>query len=316
MKFNDDGSILTSNVERVLQSLRQHLEWRRETGSQGGPLALIGFNSYPELEKHVLRDQFDFGTAAWASAWKNWVKAVDAAMDKAGLEPTDRVMEIWDEPGAKSDEKLIAACRLAKEAAPNLQTAVTFQHASHTVEQFEKMFPYLDVWCFYSSYLDNPEYEAFFRKLRQAGKRIWFYDCSTSMRVSLHRYYRLHAWTALLHDLDASGLFWLVDGPNGGYGTQSWDVAANGGLLYRSYGQPIGSIRFECLSLGMTDVKYLDKLAEVLEAAKAAGRDDETVKAAEALLRDGPAKAVRSHSHDPHMADEIRQQAIDLILQL
>ena len=316
IKFNNDGSIRTNNFERGLQSLRQHREWRHETGSQGGPLALIGFNSYPELEKHVLRDQFSFGTDAWASAWKNWVKTVDAAMGKAGLEPTDRVMEIWDEPSAKSAEKLISACRLAKEAAPNLQTAVTFQHASHSVDQLEALFPYLDVWCFYSSYLDNADYAGFFKRLRENGKRIWFYDCSTSMRVSLHRYYRLHAWTALLHNLDASGLFWLVDGPNGGYGTQSWDVAANGGLLYRSYDQPIGSIRFECLKLGITDVKYLDKLSEVLKAAKAAGRDDEIVKEAEALLRNGPAKAVRTQSHNSDITDEIRQQVINLILQL
>lgn len=100
------------------------------------------------------------------------------------------------------------------------------------------------------------------------------------------------------------------------FGSEAWDVAANGGLLYRSYDQPVGSIRLECLSLGMTDVKYLDKLAEVLKAAKAAGRADEIVKAAEALLRDGPAKAVRSHSHDPGITDEIRLQVIDLILQL
>lgn len=316
VSFNDDGSIRTGNVERVALSLRQHQAWRAETGSRGGPLALVGFSAYPVVEKHVFRDQFAFGSEAWASAWKNWVDLVDATLANAGLPPEDRVIEVWDEPDGKVNDKLLTVCRLAKEAAPDLQTAVTFQNASHSVEQLDALFPHLDIWCFWSGYLDHPEYRAFIEKLRHAGKRIWFYDCSTSMRVSLHRYYRLHAWTALLHDLDASGLFWLVDGPNGGYGTQSWDVAANGGLLYRSYGQPIGSIRFECLSLGMTDVKYLDKLAEVLEAAKAAGRDDETVKAAEALLRDGPAKAVRSHSHDPHMADEIRQQAIDLILQL
>ncbi len=316
VKFNDDGSIRTGNVERVAQSLRQHQTWRAESGSRGGPMALVGFSAYTGVEKQVFRDQFAFGSEAWATAWKNWVKLVDATLAEAGLPPEDRVIEVWDEPDGKVNDKLAAVCRLAKEAAPDLQTAVTFQHASHRVDQLEALFPYLDVWCFWSGYLDNVEYAEFFKKLREGGKRIWFYDCSTSMRVSLHRYYRLHAWTAFLHDLDASGVFWLVDGPHGGYGTQSWDVAANGGLLYRSYDQPVGSIRLECLSLGMTDVKYLDKLAEVLKAAKAAGRDDETVKAAEALLRDGPAKAVRSHSHDPGVTDEIRQQAIDLILQL
>jgi hypothetical protein len=314
-KFDDNGNITDYNLPEVEAQIKEHLDWSKKFGIVKGPRFLIGFSACGVFQK-VHAKKFKYGTAKWAVAWQNWLRGIETIMNKCGIGYKDYVIEIWDEPHLSHYKQMLDVSRLAKKACPKMQTQVTFGATRHNVESLDKLLPFIDVWCMWGSYFDDQEYLKYCDKLKKHGKKLWFYYCSTNMRESLYRYYRRHAWIGYNYGTEVIGLYTFISGPGGYYGRSSWKCVPEGGVVYRSFDECIPSVRYECLRLGNTDIKYMDKLKELMNTAAKKKTAATLVSQAKKLLKDGPYKVAVSHAHDKNAADEVRNKAIELILKL
>ena len=148
------------------------------------------------------------------------------------------------------------------------------------------------------------------KELQDAGEEYMIYYCSTSMRESLYRYYRLHAWRTVECGAKVIGLYGFVDAPYGSVGAVNWKTAAAGGLTYRSDDDCISTVRHQAFRMGVTDIAYLGLLKRL-----AAKGDSDLHKEAARFLQEAPKKAIRD-AHDSNCANELRSKAIELILKL
>jgi hypothetical protein len=300
-------------VDKILKDYR---DWAQKYGVEKEIKFMVGFSAYNVFMSEHAKNKFKYGSPEWKRAWQSWIRGAAEVMRRNGVSEADYSVEIWDEPHRADDAAVVETCRLAKEAEPQIRAQITFGATMQPVELLEKIIPYVDDWCFWTDYLARPEYLKFWERLKAAQKHVWIYNCDTNMRADLYRYYRRHAWTSLNYGADTIALFYLLVGPGGHYGVGSWKTDPFGGVVYRSFDDCLTSVRFECLRIGNTDLKYMRKLAEVASAAKAAGVAPELVLQAEKLLKEGPYKVAISHAHDTAMADATRDKAVKLILQL
>lgn len=315
-KFNTDGSLVDASLPKVDKILKDYREWAQKYGVEKEIRFMIGFSAYNVFVQEHAKNKFKYGSPEWKRAWQSWIRGVADVMRRNGVNEADYTVEIWDEPHRTDDAAVVETCRLAKEAVPQMRLQLTLGASMQPVDILEKIAPYVDDWCFWSDYLARPEYLTFWERLKAAQKHVWIYNCDTNMRADLYRYYRRHAWTGLNYGADTIALFYLLVGPGGHYGVGSWKTDPFGGVAYRSFDHCITSVRFECLRIGSTDLKYMAKLAEVAAAAKAAGVAPELVRDAEKLLKEGPYKMAVSHAHDTAIANSARDEAVKLIMQL
>ncbi len=315
-KFNSDGSLVDASLPKMDKIFKNYRDWAQKYGVEKEIKFMIGFSTYNVFMKEHAGNKFKDGSPEWKRAWQSWIRGVADVMRRNEVAESDYTVEVWDEPHRTDDAAVIETCRLAKEAVPQMRLQLTLGASMQPIDSLEKIMPYVDDWCFWGSYLDLPEYLKFWERLKVAQKHVWFYYCDTNMRAELYRYYRRHAWIGLNYGADTTALFFLIAGPGGYYGVGSWKTQPDGGVAYRSFDDCITSVRFECLRIGSTDLKYMRKLAEAVLAAKAAGAAPELVLEAEKLLKEGPAKVAVSHAHDTAMADATRDKAANLIMRL
>jgi hypothetical protein len=316
MKFNADGTIKEPvNMPIFHQYIQENLSWFPE-GSDAK--MWIGYSLYDVFEQEHAKGQFSIGSDAWRTAWISFLQEMDYILkEEYGLTYDDYVVEMFDEPAlnnAQVFERVRMACQVAKEAVPDMKIQLTLSYLS-PISTYESLAPYVDSWCFYYARWNDPEQVAYFKELQERGKEIWFYICDISMRGSLYRYYRLHAWKAFAWKLDGMAMWEYIGGPGGYYGADSWKRAAAGPLAYRSFDEPIPSIRYECLREGLDDIKYLAKLRSLVEMAKKQGLNNTEVGKAEQLLNNEPIKVVEQAWDDTY-AERIRQSAAEYIMQL
>lgn len=314
--FNDDGSMITAEQSKVENEIKQYREWARKYGIENEIKYTIAFSAYTTFMNAHAKNKFKYGTPEWRRAWQEWIKGVAATMRKCGIPEIDYSIELWDEPHRTDDAAVIETCRLAHEAVPEMWLQITLGASMQPVDVLEKIAPYVNEWCFWGDYLVRPEYLKFFKQLQVDKKRTWFYYCDTSLRADLYRYYRRHSWLGSNYGVDTIALWCLAYGPGGYYGVAAWKAGIGGSIAYRSFDDCLTSVRFECLRIGSTDLKYMKKLADVAAAAKAAGTAPELVQEAEKLLKDAPNKVSMTDLHDSTAAETIRNKAIDLILKI
>jgi len=317
-QFEPDGSVKQPVVLSTLDAfLDKHIRYFQEHKLEGHPKFLLGFSAYNIFEVIHAKKQFAFNTQAWEKAWTSWVKEVEKAFKKKNVDYQDYVVEVWDEPDWSKDfDQVIVSLKLAKQVCPHMQLQVTFGSSIWPVEKMKELVPYVDVWCPHDSYWEKEEYFRFFQGLKKQGKRVWFYCCDTNLSISLYQYYRLHGWKAWYRNVDIAGLFFYLTGPGGYYGRGCWKEDASGGLVYRSFDQPIPSIRYQCLREGFDDIKYLAKLTSLVSEAKEKRVDENLIKAAEVFLAQTPKDVVVNFYHEKTFAEESRRQAARLIIEL
>ncbi len=315
-KFDGGGNIVGSqNLPKVEQVIKNHQKWAKIYKIKGLKF-LIGFSGYVTFAK-VHGKQFKYNSPAWRNAWQNWLKAIDKLMAKCDVKQQDYIMEVWDEPHLDKFDKMLNVSKLLKQAVPGMRNQVTFGATRHDVVNLKKLLPYVDVWCMWGTYFDDAEYLKFYETLRKSGDQLWFYYCSTNMRESLSRYYRRNAWIGYHYKTDNIGLFkFMSGGPGGYYGRSSWKRTAFGGIAYRSFDDSIPTIRGEAMNVGNMDIKYMQKLADLTTLAEKRKIAPALVAEAKQLLKTGPYKVVISQAHDETAADQVRNQAIELILKL
>lgn len=313
-EFNQDGTIKDYDLPQAEKNIRQHLVWAKKYNARIS--FLVGFSAYGVFHK-VHAKQFKYGSQEWKNAWTNWLTGVAKVMRKSGVKPEECIIETWDEPHLKDVDAVLLTSQLAKKAGSGMQMQVTFGATRHNISFLNKLIEYVDVWCAWGSFFEDKEYRDFFMSIkRNPAKKLWFYYCSTNLREPLYRYYRRHAWTGLNYNTQIIGLYNFINGPGGYYGRQSWKTTCTGGVVYRSFDQCIPSIRYECLRIGMTDIKYIAKLKELSDNAAKNGASASLVAEASKLLTEGTYKVAVSMAHDTKAADKIRDKAIELILKL
>lgn len=319
VKFGKDGSILEKDFKHAEEVIIRHLDWLKKNNVKKGLCFDLAFSAYKIFEDAYLKPAgIKYGTPEWANAWKNWLGEFAGLMKKHGLTYKDYAVEAWDEPQLNDYEKVLAVCKLTKEFNPEIQIQVTFAAFSFApgLKEVYPLIDYCDIWAIWDNHFSNPEYLKFSRDLADKGKKIWNYRCNTSMRESLYRYYRLLPWMGWTYGHEANGLFYFIDGPDGSYGGQNWKRACWGGMVYSTGDKCIPSIRYECLKLGDTDLKYLALLKRIIEGTKESAENKNLLSDARKFLSESGRKVLLDNPHNEKYADNARETAKAYILKL
>ncbi len=310
--FNADGSLASSDTAKVEAHVAQLREWAGKYGIGDTMRISICYGAYVIFRDVHSKKRFETGSPEWKRALGAYTKLLSDTMTRCGI-PAERYdVEVWDEPAAKNQDELLAACQVMHEAVPAMDLQLVFAAWALPVPYLEKLVPYVKTWTFWNErFIGNAEYKDFIEELRKKDKILSFYNCETTMRLDLYRYYRRHAWFGLANNLDMISMYQLIDAPHSNYGLSNWRGATRGGVMYSATGQPVSSVRMECLRIGITDVKYMKKLADVL----AANPNHPAAAEARKFLGEAPLDVVRN-SHDQSRAGKVREEAIALILKL
>lgn len=312
-KFDEKGNILESDLPNLVEAIKTRVAWYEKYGFKGGRRFIVGFDAYGVFEKQYLNKKIAILSPEWRNAWKNNLLAMAEIFKKAGVSSSDWCIEVIDEPNGNDIERDLEATKIVKETLPDIMTTMTWaaSNYNHTPDTIRKFSPYIGGHCFWASHLNDPKYRELIKDELAAGKEMGIYSCSTSMRESLHRYFRLHAWKAWEAGMDYVGFYIFVDAPYGSAGVTNWKVANRGGLGYRSGEECLSSIRMEAFRQGMTDSAYL----ELLRRLAGDGKSPLQKEALEFLAK-APKEAVITKSYDPTVPDKLRAKAIELILKL
>ncbi|MGN0873077.1 MAG: glycoside hydrolase domain-containing protein [Victivallales bacterium] len=312
VKFNPDGSVKERNTAKLEQEIMNLKQWAKESGTEKDLKIGIAYGAYILFRDIQAKKQFKYGTPEWKKAWREYVLILEDIRKKCGIANEDYFVEIQDEPHAKDMEELILASKIAHETVPTLNLMVTLASWEIPPEELRKLVPYLSHWCFWSTkYFTGKEYAPLLKELREKGKNISFYTCEVTMRLDLQKYYLTHPWRALAYGLDMCNLFQFLTYR---YPTDDWKIASYGNTALMASGNPVSTIRLENLRIGNTDIKYMAKLAEVLENSKTEDAGLRTE--AEKFLKETPKLVGVDMAHDPAQHVQAREKAIDLILQL
>jgi hypothetical protein len=253
--------------------------------------------------------RFDEKVSAWIAFWSSHAS-------RRGLAQGQLALLLVDEPAsAEEDERFISWARVIARAAPEV---VLWENPiwsppeamdARVAELAHVLCPLRGLW------LRGPESHARFYALQRArGKRLALYGTSgPSTRLDPYGYYRVHAWHTFMVGGEEEH-FWAF-GDDGG--APSWVpyLAPRSGYtpLFLDADSVTHSKQLEAIRDGMSDVETLAMLR-----AAAGSRPD-----VEALLgREVPrvvaagGKADRAAPRDRTLADRVRLQALELLVNL
>lgn len=310
--FEPDGSLRSSDLKDAEKNLADLKRFAAEAGREKDLRICVAYSAYVIFRDIHARKKFKAGTPEWKKAWQEYVKILDGLRIKSGLPRDSFSVEIQDEPKSEHLDELLAAAEAAHEVAPELDMMVTVAAWKLPLEKLRKFKNVIRCWCFWGTkYFTEPEYVGLLKELRAAGGKISLYSCDTSMRLDLYKYYLTHAWRALAFGTDSCNLYEFMTHRNA---IADWKRSTYGSTAIMASGQPVSTIRLECLRIGSTDIKYMKKLAEVLKNSDRA--DSALRNEAEKFLKETPMRAGMTMLHEQDFTAAAREQAIDLILKL
>lgn len=310
--FNADGSVKERKTERAEKQIRDLQEYARRMGVEKDLRIGVAYSAYILFRTRYAK-QFKYGTPPWEKAWRNYIRILEDIRKKANIPHGKFFIEIADEPKKTDMPELLHAAKIALEEVPGINFMITFASWDVGLKNMEAMIPYISHWCFWGTkYLAGAAYAPLLKKLRALKKNISFYVCDTSMRVDLHKYYVTHNWRAFAHKLDMCNLYQFMTHR---HLDQDWKAARGGEVALYTPGGPVSTIRLECLRIGATDIKYMKKLAEILDTPSAKRHTALHAQAAE-FLKKAPYEVGVSKVHDPRQPALAREKAIDFILKL
>ncbi len=313
--FDNKGNIKNKNIDVILENIAQQQKWANEYCPGTKIKHVVIYSLYNTFMKRFGKNQFNVGTPEWMNAYKNWIKLFIEVRKKAGLTPSDFIVQIQDEPAhnknSPSFSVILEASKMAKEVAPDLTTMLTLSSIVQAKELYQ-FIPYIDVYIFWNPLLNRKGYLGLVEKLRNSNKQVWMYRCDTGINSDLYSYYRLHAWRGEYGKVDVNALWTAYGAPNA-YPV-SWRVAGSGNFLML-YGDVFSTVRNESFITGFNDLRYYDKLAKVTKLAKEKGKNPELISEAEKFLQESPGNII-NHSRDFRFADQFRNNAVDLILKI
>ena len=305
-EFEPDGSIRKEKLRSFLEPHIRLVAQNMKLVPSGMRKAMIFYGAYDKFKNlHCPKKQFPFDSPAYWNAWRSWCAAMDQILVRNGIPRSEYTIEIADEPHVKDFPKaeLERACAELKKAVPGVHITVTNAEDVYA----DVLHPYVDSWIFsqYSVYdAKRGRQAAWFRS--QPGKEWSVYCCDTSLRLDPYRYYRIHPWKNFDLKADFISIYQFYELQPG----SDFHRVPAGGLAYDTAENLVPSIRLENLRIGMMDVRYM-KLLERLAVGNSKAAQE-----ARKFLAKAARDVVRIYPHDSSKADEMRAQAIKLILTL
>lgn len=208
---------------------------------------------------------FEMGTPEFYTAVGEWAKFWDNYMQKCGLEPSQLLLLLVDEPHETNSDKIIAEWGKAIHAS-GAKILVWEDPIYHDMSKaLPEMIDQCDVLCpnrqiFYSA---GENYRNFFSEQKKKGKLLEFYSCSGPMRLlDPTEYCRLQAWDCWRYGATAMHFWAFADGGE----HFSW----NEYLCKRTAYSPLfiaedsvtPSKHIEAMREGIEDYEYLQMLTE------------------------------------------------------
>ena len=237
--------------------------------------------------------------------WPQYLKGLKRLMNDSGIPDEDYFVEVYDEPSAELMPKLLEAARMAKAECPTMRLALLLSARRPPLADLKAIAPYTDVWIFWHGvYLGNDEYGRWAKAEQASGKEIRFYKCDTSPRTPLLQYYRHHAWFAEKHALAGADMYIWADGGDRNE-DRAFQEISYGGLVFRSFGRTIPSLRLMALREGVTDVKFLD----ALRRKRSHGGDPELC----AFVDSSAGEVLSKGANDVGAPDRWREKARELL---
>ncbi|HOK10583.1 MAG TPA: hypothetical protein PLJ10_13100 [Candidatus Hydrogenedens sp.] len=262
---------------------------------------------------------FNKAVAEWAKFWGNYMR-------KAGLDPSQLVILLVDEPHEHSADTIIKAwAKVIHDSGAGI-TIWEDPIYKDMSQALPEMIAECDVLCpnrqlFYSC---GEEYRKFFVNQRNQGKKLEFYSCSGPMRLlDPFSYCRLQAWDCWRYGARATYFWAFADSA----GASSW----NDYLCTRNTYTPLfidetsvtPGKHLEAMREGIEDYEYLLMLDKAIKEGKGS---ESTRQKAESLLRELPEKVLATmpengrlfwrESKNPEIVDPIRQQILQILNQL
>ena len=265
--------------------------------------------------------EFDRRVGTWITAWVAHLRSKGITPDRLGL-------LIHDEPHEGSDiGPLLAWARAIHAAEPDvlIWEDPTYQHpagrAAGVVRGVQRALP-------------QPSHVAGRRRAVRPvlsptagrGRTLQFYSCSGPARLlDPYAYYRLQAWQCWQEG--ATGSFFWAFGDNGGASSWNEYFAAAGPYtpLFLDERTVTAGKHMEAIRESVEDYEYFVMLRDAVARARAAGRTDPAVTAAQTLLADG-ARTVLSaegvnqlpweNPKDRTLADRMRVKVLQALTDL
>ena len=234
----------------------------------------------------------------------SYLREFDALLERYGVAKNCRYLKFWDEP---KNDQIIETIRWMEAVRKEGLGFKLFDNGSMVPAQDDQLQAYLqqtDLWLpnWEALFLNKPE-EA--KRARAALKhRIGYYRCLMTRNnrgVNIYEYYRLNGWRLLEGDFSAFG-FWVYVF---GIGEENaWDGttgnSSGGQMIYVRDGRIWTSRRWEMVREALDDCR----LAFAVSA---------TPSQHPALM--ALAKQALSAPNSPALADELREQLLDLALE-
>jgi hypothetical protein len=266
--------------------------------------------------------RFEKKMGEWTRFWVSHARQ-RGVLDRLWLVPVD-------EPHEKASaevEMFLAWSRALKAAAPEVKIWVDPYYSDPTQAPAE-MWELADAVCpLWGQMLRaDQEFEAFYRQLQRAGKRLEFYIIATVLSDP-YASYRLPAWWAF--DMQAQAIhFWAFHDTGGGEG-DSWNPYAAQGNSYAPLFLTRDSVtpgkHLESLREGLQDFEYLVMLRDRVEALTAAGSVHALLPQARDLLAEAPVRVIRApgagetgwrEARDRSVADTVRIEIGEMLEKL
>ncbi len=265
--------------------------------------------------------EFDQRVGTWISAWVRHLRSKGIPPEKLGL-------LIHDEPHEGSDiAPLLAWARAINRAEPGVivwEDPTYRKPATAPPELFEVcdvLCPNRPMWL-----ASGDTFATFYGAQRKAGRTLQLYSCSGPAKLldpySYHRLQAWHCWQA-----GATGSFFWAFGDNGGASSFNEYFARSGPYtpLFLDKDAVVAGKHMEAIRESAQDYEYFVMLEAAIARAKAAGRSDDVLRRAEALLETGAAEVLEADGaaalrwHEPkdrRLADRLRVRLLEALVSL
>jgi hypothetical protein len=219
----------------------------------------------------------------------SWARALAQHMRDLKLDASQLGLLLVDEPSTdEQDATIVAWATAIKAGAPELTLFQDPCWVQPGQAKLQEAITLADIVCpqlaiFHSG---GPSAIQYYEQRRDAGQRLWFYQCAGPARVfDPSRYHRLTAWHAFRHG--ASGIGFWAFGDTGG-GASSWNEYAGTRTAFTpafiGVDQVTDGIHWQAVREGIEDYEYLSMLRDAASRTENSGLRAE----AERLLHEAP----------------------------
>lgn len=268
-------------------------------------------------------EPFNRAVGAWATYWTHHAKS-------RGINPDQFGMLLVDENHSIKQDKIIVAWADAIHAAQ--PDVIVWQDPTYRdptqgmPEMFAKshvLSPNLTIWI-----TQGESYADFFLKQRDAGRELWFYQCSGPGKLlDPYSYHRLQQWFCWHYDAKGS-CFWAFGDSNG---ASSWNeyMARIGAYtpMFLDKTTVTAGKHMEAIREGVQDYETLLMLRDRVAALTRQGEQNKTLDEARKLLDEAAPRVIGfmmtdsnqikwDQDKDRTVADQVRREVLEVMMRL